>query len=109
MCWSPLTQSFIIASSDLYEFSPLNRTLSQPYQIKESNRNLWTIACSLTDLFVVHYPDMSLCRRDLNPPFNKKEEWLSNDIVRQQNDQVIGSIRIDQEKAIRKSIFNYLY
>ncbi len=66
----------------------------------ESNRIFWTLACDLTDLFVVHYLDMSICKRHVKSPFEKKQEWLGNEIMCEQGDQLIGSVRIDEEKKI---------
>ncbi|CAF4780226.1 unnamed protein product, partial [Rotaria sp. Silwood2] len=84
----------------LYEFYPLNNRLSQPYGNSKSSRILWSLACHLTDLYIIHKPDMIMYQRDLKKPFEKKREWLKNDIMCENGDQFIGSIRIDEQRQI---------
>lgn len=43
---------------------------------------------------------MSLYERNIKKPFEKKKVWLKNDILCRKNDQIIGSIRIDEQKQI---------
>jgi hypothetical protein len=101
ICWSQSTQVFLIATEYyLYEFYPLNNRLSQPYGNPKSTRLLWSLTCNLTDLYVIHKPDMIMYQRDLRKPFEKKNEWSKNDIMCEKGDQIIGSIRIDEQKQI---------
>jgi hypothetical protein len=101
ICWSQSTQVFLIATEYyLYEFYPLNSRLSKPYGNLKSTRILWSLACDLTDLYIIHKPDMIMYQRDLKKPFEKKKEWLKNDIMCEIDDQIIGSIRIDEQKQI---------
>ncbi|CAF4181127.1 unnamed protein product [Rotaria sp. Silwood2] len=101
ICWSQTTQVFLIATEYyLYEFYPLNNRLSQPYGNSKSSRILWSLACHLTDLYIIHKPDMIMYQRDLKKPFEKKREWLKNDIMCENGDQFIGSIRIDEQRQI---------
>lgn len=101
ICWSQSTQVFLIATEYyLYEFYPLNSRLSKPYGNLKSTRILWSLACNLTDLYIIHKPDMIMYQRDLKKPFEKKKEWLKNDIMCEIDDQIIGSIRIDEQKQI---------
>jgi hypothetical protein len=110
ICWSKSTQVFLVATPYyLYEFNPFNSILSQPYGNSQSIRNLWTITCDLTDLFVIHVPDMSMYRRNNEKPFDKKHEWCKNEILCEQGDQLVGSIRIDEEKQICISIYTSFY
>jgi len=101
ICWSQSTQVFLVATEYyLYEFYPLNSRLSKPYGNLKSTRILWSLACNLTDLYIIHKPDMIMYQRDLKKPFEKKKEWLKNDIMCEIDDQIIGSIRIDEQKQI---------
>jgi hypothetical protein len=101
ICWSQSTQVFLIATEYyLYEFYPLNNRLSKPYGNPKSIRMLWSLACNLTDLYIIHKPDMIMYERDLKKPFEKKREWMKNDILCEKDDQIIGSIRIDEQKQI---------
>ena len=43
---------------------------------------------------------MIMYQRDLRKPFEKKNQWLANDIMCEKGDQLIGSIRIDEQKQI---------
>jgi hypothetical protein len=102
ICWSQSTQVFLIATEHyLYEFCPLNNRLSQSYGDSKSTRILWSLACSLTDLYIIHKPDMIMYQRDLKKPFEKKREWQKNDMMCEKGDQTIGSIRIDEQRKIR--------
>ena len=101
ICWSQSTQVFLVATEYyLYEFYPLNNRLSKPYGNFKSTRSLWTLACNLTDLYIIHKPDMILYERDLKRPFEKKRKWETNDIMCEKGDQIIGCIRIDEQRQI---------
>ncbi|CAF1125697.1 unnamed protein product [Rotaria sordida] len=101
ICWSQTTQVFLITTEYyLYEFYPLNNRLSEPYGNSKSNRTLWTSACNSTDLYIIHKPDMIMYQRDIKKPFEKKREWQKNDIMCEEGDQFIASIRIDEQRQI---------
>lgn len=97
ICWSQPTQTFIFTSTHIHEFNPANSTISEAYG---SDKIPWTIACDVNDLFIVHYPDLSLRKRDVHKPFSIKQEWTRADIMCEQGDQLIGSIRIHQGKQM---------
>ncbi len=101
ICWCQSTQVFLIATEYyLYEFSPLNNRLSKSYGDSKSTRTLWGLACNLTDLYIIHKPDMIMYQRDLKNSFEKKRKWQKNDIMCEKDDQTIGSIRIDEQRQI---------
>ncbi len=105
ICWSQSTQVFLVATEYyLYEFNPINTRLSQPYGNLKSSLMLWSLTCNLTDLYIIHKPDMILYQRDLKNPFEKKKEWLKNDIMCEKGDQFIHSIRINEQKQICNSL-----
>lgn len=106
ICWSKSTNAFIVATPHrLYEYNPINNTLSEPYVIRANYRVLSTITCNATDLFTVHAPNTLLYKRQVNGPFLEKQEWSTNDILCELGDQCIGSIRFDERQQICKLIF----
>ncbi len=101
ICWSQSTQVFLIATEYyLYEFYPLTNRLSQPYGNPKSTQLLWRLTCNLTDLYIIYKPDMIMYQQNLKKPFEKKNKWLKNDIMCKKDDQMIGSIRIDEQQQI---------
>jgi hypothetical protein len=50
---------------------------------------------------------MILYQRDLKNPFEKKKEWLKNDIMCEKGDQFIHSIRINEQKQICNYLILY--
>lgn len=110
ICWSNSTNVFIVATAHhLYEYDPLNSTLSESYIIEKNRQFLWTITCNSTDLFIVHAPNTLVCKRQVKRPFTKKQQWSANDILCEHGDQCIGSIRIDERQEICILISNHKF
>ena len=109
ICWSRSTKVFLVTTIHyLYEFNPLNSVLSKPYEFSQSPQSLWTITCDSTDLFIVYAPNMSMHKRNVKQPFAKKRAWTANEVLCEQDDQVIGSVRIDEQHRICKLSFYLL-
>lgn len=101
ICWSQTTKVFLIATEHfLYEYSPINYCLSESYGNVKSKKMLWSLACNRTDLYIIYQPDMILYQRNIQKPFEKKKFWLKNDLLNEKIDQIIGSIRINEEQQI---------
>ncbi|CAF1081301.1 unnamed protein product [Adineta steineri] len=101
ICWSESTQIFLIATEQyIYEFNPLNNCLLQSYKNSQSTQILWSLACYLTDIYIVYKPDMILCQHDFKKSYEKKTQWNKCDIMCEKGDQTIGCIRINEQKQI---------
>lgn len=99
--WCQSRQIFLLATDYyLFEYYPINNRLSKPYRDLQSTRIQSSLACSSTDIYILYKPDMMIYQRNLQQPFDKRNQWSKDVLMHEKTDQIIASIRIDEQKQI---------